>query len=464
MTAGFRSVPCALCRQPILEGARKCKHCKRFQPDRAARAPRAAIMMGIAVASVFSVILTSHESVVGSAPPLTAIEGEPAASTNVTSLPRNVVPAPAAGPRIPAPPPKSTWKGREIRMGDVHPLDLAFSKGGQSVFVSADDATLREYSIDTGEIVHKTTLPVKGDRVVAFGEKYVALINSDPGVTQVPVFDVTRWDHDPVLLEVGAGPTDLREMPDGTVVVGGSASHRLTRFAMPSGRRLDDMTLPQAASQVFLLTTTSGHSLAALGALSHAGRPDGAWMDLFDPKETPFGATRRSIAVGRDPRFGSVTSAGNSVFFPDFAANKVRLVDVGEETKTHSADVGQGPIAAFVMHDDQYGVTLNAGARTATTVNLPMLSSADKAEVTTLMLPDEPRRGRLSPDRSLLFVVLGPAADPTRGRGVVVIGGEPPDILATVETGLGAHNVTVSPDGTRAAVANYFAKSITILE
>ena len=463
MSEGLRSVPCSLCRRPILEGARKCKHCKGWQPEKS-RTPRAAIMMFTTIASVFSVIVTSQESVVESAPPLTALAGDPAPATSSTA-PTAAAPAPVLPERRPpATPPKKDWKARELRMGDVHPLDLCFSKSGQSLYVSADDATLREYRVDTGEIVHKATIPVKGSRIVCFAERYVALLNSDPAVTQVPVFDVTRWDRDPVLLEVGAGPTDLVEMNDGTVIVGGSKSHRLSRFALPSGRLLDDMTLPQAASQVFLLHTTAGHSLAALGALSHEGRPDGAWMDLFDPKESPFGATRRSIAIGRDPRAGSVTRAGSSLLFPDFAANTAKLVDVGEETRAHSVDVGQGPIAAFIMRDDLYGVTLNVTARTATTIDLPLLSSADKASVTTLMLPDEPRRGRLSEDRSLLFVSLGPAGEPARGRGVVVIGGEPPEILTSLETGIGVDTVAVAPDGARAAVATYFAKSITLIE
>ena len=80
------------------------------------------------------------------------------------------------------------------------------------------------------------------------------------------------------------------------------------------------------------------------------------------------------------------------------------------------------------------------------------------------MLPDEPRRGRLSEDRSLLFVSLGPAGEPARGRGVVVIGGEPPEILTSLETGIGVDTVAVAPDGARAAVATYFAKSITLIE
>ena len=72
--------------------------------------------------------------------------------------------------------------------------------------------------------------------------------------------------------------------------------------------------------------------------------------------------------------------------------------------------------------------------------------------------------GRLSPDRRTLFVALGGQESPPRGEGVAVIAGDPPELVATLPTGAGAISVGVSRDGGRAAVANYFGKSITILE
>jgi hypothetical protein len=457
------TVACASCKKPILEGARKCKHCKGWQPDRP-RAPRAAIMMFITMSSVLSVIVTTQESLVGSAPPLTALAGDATASEKAQPATKDLLPPSPATDRPKRALPKKSWKVREIKLGDAHPLDVCFSKDGASMFVSMDDASLREIRVATGEIVHKASLPVKGDRLVPLGQTLVAALNSDPRVSTVPVFDVSKWDRDPVLLEVGAGPTSLVEMSDGSVIVGGSGSRRVSRFALPSGRVVDDISLPQASTQLFLLETHAGIHLAALGGLSSEVRSEGAWMDIFDPRDAPFGASRRSVAIGRDPRRGSATRAGNAIFFPDFAANTAKLVDVGEETRVHTVDVGQGPIAAFVLREDLYGVTLNATARTATTVDLPLLAAADKGSVTTLMLPDEPRRGALSPDRSLLFVTLGGPQEPARGRGVVVIGGEPPEILATLETSVGVDQVTVSPDNARAAIATYFAKSITLIE
>lgn len=455
-----KRVPCASCRQPILEGARKCRHCKAWQPE-GPRAPRAALMMFVTVSSVLSVLITAEKSPIEEAPPLTPLAGDrPAASAEIAAE----APAPP-GPASPSPPPQGprrSWTAREIKMGDVHPLDVCFSKSGESVFVSADDATIREYRVDSGEFVHKASLTAKGDRIVLLYGRWLAVLHPEARNLRVPVMDVTKWDHDPIELETGAGPSDAIEMGNGSIVVGTKGGHRISRFALPSGEKLDDITLPQATGQLFVVRSGGRPQLAALGGMTHAGRPAGAWIDLFDPSEAPFGATRRSAEVGRDPRTGAVSSDGGSIFFPDFAANSATWVDIGEETRTRSFDVGQGPVAAFVLAGDRRGVTLNAISRTASVVDLT--APVDRPSVATLMLAGEPRAGRLSPDRSTLFVALGGREDPPRGQGVAVIAGDPPEVITTLETGAGAAAIGVSADGARAAVANYFSKSITILE
>jgi DNA-binding beta-propeller fold protein YncE len=461
-TAAARRVPCASCHHPILEGARKCKACKAWQPDRP-RAPRAAILVAVAVTSAFSVILTSRKSSVGNAPPLTALPGDSAVSS---AEPGPAAVGPDAEPKPPPPSPatKRVWKTREIKMGDVHPLDLTFSKDGTSLYVSADDATIREYRVESGEIVHKASVPAKGDRIRILFDRYVAVLRPEARVTRIPLLDTTRWDHDPILLEVGAGPGDVVEMPDGSVVVTTTASRRVSRFSLPSGKLVSDIRLPQSAGQVFLVRAEGRPYLAALGALTHAGRPAGAWLDLFDPEEAPFGSTRRSVAVGRDPRAGSITGDGSGIFFPDIATNTATLVDVRKQTAARYAEVGQGPIAAFVLAGDAHGITLNATARTASVVELRKERPSGRMPVSTLVLDGTPRDGVLSSDRTTLFVALGGAEEPPRGEGVAIIAGDPPDVLATAPTGSGAISVAVAKDGRRAAVANYFSKSLTILE
>jgi DNA-binding beta-propeller fold protein YncE len=461
----LRRVPCVHCQRAILEGARKCKHCKKWQPERP-RAPRAAIVMLTTVLSVFSVIATSHRTTtIEKAPPLTQLAGDAASSSSATPP----EPSPASvGPEQPRPEPpkpaKREWRARELQVADGRPLDLAFSKSGESLFVSGDDATLRELRVDTGEMLHKASTPAKGDRLRLLFGRYAALIPLDPRVARIPVLDITKWDRDPMLLDVGLGPADIVELPDGSVVASTTEAHRVTRFAMPSGRPLGDLVLPQSTGQVFVLRAEGRTQLAAVGRLAHAGRPAGAWLDVFDPDESPFGATRRSVAVGREPRTGSATTAGNALFLPDFASHAATLVDLSNASGKVSVDVGQGPIAAFVLAEDRWAVTLDALGRTATIVDLRQRTPNGGLATRTLMLPGEPRSGALSPDRRALFVAMGGTEDPPRGQGVVVIAGDPPEVVHQAPTGSGAMAVAVSPNGARAAVANYLSKTITILE
>jgi DNA-binding beta-propeller fold protein YncE len=371
-------------------------------------------------------------------------------------------PTPTAEPTPPPPAPNRAWKTREIKIGDAHPLDLVFSRDGSSIYVSADDASIREYKVDTGEAVHKASVPAKGDRLALLHGRFLAVLRPDPRVARVPVLDVTRWDYDPVLLEVGPGPGDVLEMADGTVVVATTTGHRVSRFSLPSGKLMSDIRLAQSTGQIFLVRSGGRPQLAALGALTHAGRPAGAWLDIFDPSEAPFGATRRSVAVGRDPRDGTVTSDGGRIFFPDFASNAALFVDLRTQTAIRQADVGHGPIAGFVMAGDRFGVTLNQGSANASVVDLG--GQHERLETTTLALAGEPRDGVLSPDRSTLFVALGGDEQPPRGQGVAIVAGDPPDVVATLPTGSGAISVAVSPNGAKAAVANYFSKTITVLE
>ena len=80
------------------------------------------------------------------------------------------------------------------------------------------------------------------------------------------------------------------------------------------------------------------------------------------------------------------------------------------------------------------------------------------------MLPASPRDGAMSRDGKALFVSLGNTHWPPRGAGAVVIAGDPPNVVAELQTGRGASRVATSPDGKRAAIASWLDKSVTIIE
>ncbi len=468
-----KRVPCPRCKAPIVEGARKCRACKAWLDgrDNPPRTPRAAIIVLTAVSTVMAVLISSRESPVGDAPPLTKLgtDTADAGAGQPPPSPGAIGPEIEAEPEPPPPDPNRPWHAREIKIGEVHPLDIAWSPSGQSLYVSADDATLREYKIKNGDLVHQASVPAQGDDIRLLFGRWVAVLRHHDAA-RIPVMDTTTWDRDPTLLDVGASPGDIIELPDGRSVVAASIEgKRVTRFDLVTGTRIADITLPHATGALFLVRAENRPYVAALGALTHAGQPAGAWIDLFDPSEGPFGATRRSISVGRAPRLGAVTADGGDLFLPDRVSNTAMLLHVAGTTEAREVSVDSSPEAGFLMDDDRYGVTINSGGRTATVIALPPHAGAAgkpaKMEVrTTLMLGGAPCSGAVSPDRRTLFVSLGGTERPPKGTGVEIIAGDPPKVVGTLPTGKGACAVAVSKDGARAAVASYYSKSITILE
>ena len=457
-----RRVPCPACKAPILPGARKCRACRAWvmeQPPtlRERRFSRAGVIVATAVASVLTVLINGQKDPVGEAPPLTplALDGSaPGASGPATIGPDEEPAAPLAPPD-----PARRWRARELRVGDFHPLDVAFNPRGGSVYVSGDDASLREYKLKSGQLIHKASVPAQGDHIRVLFDRYIAVLRHEDAA-RIPVMDTAAWDRDPILLDVGRSPGDIVELPDGRSVVAATTdSKRVTRFELPSGARTGNITLPHATGQLFVVSATGRAHVGALGALLHNGRPAGAWIDLFDPGETPFGATRRSIAVGREPRGGAVTADGAALFFPDRVSNTATLLRVSGVTEAKRVAVGASPTAGFLLADDRYGVTLNEGARTASVIDLSTMTVT-----ATLALGSAPRAGVTSPDRKTLFVVLGGDGWPPQGSGVAVIAGDPPRVVASLSTGKGACAVAVSKDGAQAVVASYVDRSITVLE
>jgi len=460
-------VPCRACGALVLEGARKCRACKKWlvappEPPVPAQpaAPRIAIVLGSALATLVVVLVSGRESKVGEAPPLTNLSPDSSAAIGAPGSPAAIGPDPTPDkkPKL-SPDPDRSWRVRQFKIGDVRPLDLAFSTAGTSVFVSADDATLREYKLSTGELLHQAQMPAQGDQIRLLFGRYVAILRH-ADAARIPVMDTQSWDKDPILLDVGRTPGDMVELPDGrSVITATTDSKRIARFDLPSGTRLADITLPHATGQVFLVQAEGRPYIAAIGALSHGGRHAGSWIDLFDPAETPFGATRRSIPLGRELGAGDVSRDGTLLLFPDRVSNSATLLKVAATTSAAEVAVGASPIAGFIFGDDRYGITLNSVARTASVIDLDSMSLAD-----TLMLDGVPRSGALSPDRKMLFVTMGGDTYPPAGANVTVIAGDPPRVVTSLATGRGATAVAVSPDGTRAAVACWSDKSVTIFE
>lgn len=461
-------VPCPHCQTMVLVGARKCRGCRKWlepasKPRRSVFGRAMAALCAVAVSAASAFVL-QHETAVGEAPPLTQLPGAaPAAAAMQDDPPAALGPSPeeeeATEPLVLDDDslPELDWRARNLHL-DVHPLDLAFSDDGKTLYVSCDDATLRAYDVATGKLRHMAAVPAQGDRIKVLFGRYVAILHLH-NTAHVPVMDTHNWDRDPILLWVGANPADIVGLPDGkTVVTASRLGKRLSAWDLSSARRLADIRLPHATRELHLLHIDDRPYIGAMGILRRGGRTAGAWIDLFDPAETPFGATRRSVAVGRDPR-GTVAANGKQLFFVDHAANSASMLALDQSGRPKSVPVGRAPISAHLMHDGKFGVTLDAEAGTAT-----VLDAARVAPVSTITLPGSPSHGAVSPDSKWLFVALGGAKKPARDRGVAILADDPLRVVKKLDTSVGASRVAVSPTGTKAAVVNYLGRSITFVE
>ena len=365
----------------IIDGARKCRSCKKWL-NKGMRPPtkRAIAMVAGAAMALGVGFLTNQGSPVAEAPPLTPLGTAAPSVDDANPSPVEMAPdqttqtAPAEDEQSKLVTddgqPVRSWRSREFSV-DVHPLDVAFSASGRSVYVTTDDASLREYHVASGQLMRVVKVPVRGDRIRVLHDRWVAVIQNE-GAAHIPIVDTKVWEKEPLLLVVGMQPADILALPGTTTAVAAAKrGKRLTWFDLQDGTLKANITVPHTTTQLYVLQSGSGrHYVGAMGHMFRAGQPAGAWIDLFDPSESPFGATRRSISAGRDPRTGAVTADGSKLLYADRAANTVSLISVDQITNVKTATVGQGPVAAFLMHGDHYGISLDAGGRTATVVDI----------------------------------------------------------------------------------------------
>lgn len=466
--------PCPRCGALIVEGARKCRACKSWlveppRPRPRARGQRALALIVAAVVAVLAVLVSQRPSPVGEAPPLTPLaRGSAVVSAQVpTPGPLPAGAAWAGGSTLRADPSDASagtddasgrWRARTFSV-DRFPLDVAFGASGQTLYVSGDDASLWEYDLRTGKVLHMAMMPAQGDRLVLLADRYLAIVRLvDAG--HVPVLDTQHWERDPALVYVGGAPADILALDGGkSAIAASSRGRRLTLIDLASSRPQADIQLPYAIQSLFALRSGARQTIGAMGQLSRMGDPAGAWLDIIDPTETPFGATRRGIAVGREPRAGAVTRDGAALFLADRIANTATLLRVDGATDARSVAVGQSPEAAFILGEDRFGVTINSKARTASVVDLLAMKLHS-----TLMLAGSPGHGAAAQDGSALFVSLGGPAWPPDGSGAAVIAGTPPHVVASFDTERGAARVAVAPGRARAAIASYWGKSVMIVE
>ena len=458
-------IPCPACRAPIIVGARKCPTCRKWldivSPMSTRRRWAIAAVAGLLATGAVLAIARRGPSPVGDAPPLTRMapagSADPAASAEPSPGAIGPTPEATSGAKDASRPEARSFWTHTIRV-DVHPLDSVFSNDGNTVYVSGDDAKIRAYDVASGKLTHILPVPAQGNRLKLLHGRYLAVIQRHDA-PHIPLLDVQTWDREFVLLNVGSDPADVVPMPDGkTVLSASSKARKVGWYDAATGRSLAELRLPHDTERLFLLHSHGRSFVGALGNSRQGDAPTTASLELFDPTEKPFGATRRSVSLGRDPRGGAVSPDGKLLLVADPLSNSAWLFETEASHRPVSIPVGQAPIDAFIL-DGRNGVTLDSKARTATVIDLETAKRSN-----TLMLPGTPGAGAASPDGKWLAVSLGGTNWPPTGSGVVIIAGTPPHVVARRDTGEGAGRIAIAADGSRAVVTCYGAREVMIIE
>jgi len=162
-----------------------------------------------------------------------------------------------------------------------------------------------------------------------------------------------------------------------------------------------------------------------VGAYPHGLRPspDGKWVYVANAKGTTLSvietATNTKVAnieVGQKPVQVAFAPDGRSIYFSLNAENAIGKVDMATRTLVGKVKVGGGPVQVFVTPDNRYVLAANQGTKDNPSTTVSIIDTTTFA------------------------------------------------VVKTVETGAGAHGVTIDPSGKHAYITNIYANDVAVLD
>ena len=456
--------PCPYCGYMGLVGARRCAGCRadlpavaarpptRSQPaTSASRPPRRAWLWGAACAATLSGALLAFWLIPRRVPP---------AAPRITPA---SAPAPASQP-VAGPPSSVTVTERStVRVGG-HPWSIAFGGSPERIYVgTGDGATVKEIDPARGGVLD-TFHPGRPAEVVSVvHDRWLYSYHwwQSDGLS---VWDLGTPGRPRRFVYIGRNMGAVLPLPDReSALVTACHSQVLKRVHLPDMRVTGSASFKHPIGFMVPVTRGGKFHAAVMGGVFRRSltfgytTPIGAWIDLFDPDETPFAANRRAIAAGRQPRHPGVTSDGRRLLFPDRMSNQATLVDLDSDEAPPSVGIGIRPEHIAILPGDDHAVSLDTGSASLTVMGLRPLANLGSIKVAYA-----PTDVAVSKARRYAAITLG--GEGYNGQGVVVVGGTPPRVLAQGATGRGPISVAVSRDGRLIATANSRGGTVTILE
>jgi len=334
------------------------------------------------------------------------------------------------------------------------PLDITFGGTPERIYVTTGrTAAVAEIDPETGSILSTLDAeqPTEAIKVV-HGRWLIAwhYWMSD----SVAVWDLRDEKRTRRTIRIGTNIGDVTALDDNeSVVISAVQSQVVKRVHLPDARVTGTAKFKRGVGRLVPVLAHGRPAIAVMGGifrmsmLSGYSAPAGAWVDLINPDETPFGASRRSLSAGVQPRTPGVTSDGGRLLFPDRMSNQVTLVQLDSADAPATLGVGVRPEEVVVFPGDRHAVSLDNGSSSLTIIAL-----APFARESTIPLTTPPTAATSSTIGGYVAVALGGKRG--EGQGVILLAGEPPRIAARAVTGRGPSAIATSANGNMLATAN----------
>lgn len=271
-------------------------------------------------------------------------------------------------------------------------------------------------------------------------------------------------------IPVGQGPHNVQVAPGGKLVwvtnngEPGKAAGKAPARGMPKSAH----AAMAGAGELWAIDTASDTVVAKVAVGMHPAHvvltPDGRYAyvtnggdNTASVVDTTALRTVATVALGASPHGIRISPDGKQAWVANLKGGTVSVVDIQTRKQITRIAVGKGPAQVGFTADGRLGfVSLSEENQVA------VIDPATRKVLRKIAVGTVPIQLYATPDSRLLLVAnQGTRAKP--GNSVSMIDLESFMVVASVETGLGAHGVTIDHDGRRAFVTNTYANTVSVL-
>jgi YVTN family beta-propeller protein len=165
----------------------------------------------------------------------------------------------------------------------------------------------------------------------------------------------------------------------------------------------------------------------------------------------------KSIPTGTGPHGFRISADSKYAYIANMGENSVSVINLNNLVEEKKIEVGSTPVTTAITSD---GKTLLATLHTENAVAIVDLVSG---ESTKIQVEKGPAQVYLQNDNRYAFVAnQGSEEAPSNSISKIDLGTK--EVVATIETGKGAHGIVTSPDNQLVYVTNMFENTVSVID